>query len=159
MLTATDHTTLTVKPYNASKAQHLADQDEYQCAFKTLCQDSPVASLDVPTIQHIKDTLYPRPYPHTIPLQQPNTTPDPINNTNKPKPSPSHISPSLFPFILYKKGTATGPLADYTDFLHNFAFHETKNRTRTIRPYLQTFSNIMQLLLDGTISPSIATTF
>jgi hypothetical protein len=58
-----------------------------------------------------------------------------------------------------KKGTAAGPLADYTDFLCNFAFYETKHGTRTIKPYLQSFSNIMQLLLDGKISPSIATTF
>jgi hypothetical protein len=94
----------------------------------------------------------------TTPLQQPNITPDLINNNNKPKPSPSNKVPLCHPTFC-KKGTATGPLANYTDFLCNFALYKTKHGPRTIMPYLQTFSNIMQLLLDGTISPSIATTF
>jgi hypothetical protein len=105
---------------------------------------------------NISRTPYTPNHTLAIPLQQPNTTPDLINNTNKPKPSPSNTSPSLPPYILLKKqGTAAGSLANYTDFLCNFALYKIKNGTRTIKPYHQTFSNIMQLLLDGSYNFSI----
>jgi hypothetical protein len=58
-----------------------------------------------------------------------------------------------------KKSTATWPFADYTDFFCNFALYETKQGSDMIHLYLQTFSTTIQLLLDGSISPTIATTF
>ena len=148
----------TVKPHNASKAQKLADQDEYQRAFKTLRQDNPVASLDVPTMNHIKQTLYPRPYPpHT-------TSPSRHNTRATKKQQHAQALTILDKYLLtalrsVKKGTAAGPFADYTDFLRNFALYETTNGNDTIRPYFRAFSNVMQLLLDGTVSSTIATTF
>jgi hypothetical protein len=121
-----DHTAPTVKPYNASKAHCLSDQDKYQRAFKTLCQDSPIASLDVPTIQHIKDTLYPQPYPcHTTPTTQYNT------RSSKPQQQTQALTikhKSLLATLRsFKNGTTTGPLANYTDFYCNFAFYGTKH--------------------------------
>jgi hypothetical protein len=49
---------------------------------------------------NIPKTLYIPNYTLAIPCQQPDTTPDPINNTNKPKPLQSNTSPSLSPFVL-----------------------------------------------------------
>jgi hypothetical protein len=49
---------------------------------------------------NISRTPYTPDHTLTTPLQQPDTTPDLINNNNKPKPSPSNTSPSLPPYIL-----------------------------------------------------------
>jgi ABC-type iron transport system FetAB ATPase subunit len=46
-----------VSPYNASKAQNLANLDEYQHTFKTLQHDNPVAALDHKTVNHIQDIV------------------------------------------------------------------------------------------------------
>jgi hypothetical protein len=59
-----------------------------------------------------------------------------------------------------KARLAAGPYADYTDFFHNFALYEHSNESnQATRPYFQTFANTLQLLLNGHISPTIATSF
>jgi hypothetical protein len=49
---------------------------------------------------NISKTLYIPNHTLAVPCQQPDTTPDPINNTNKPKPLQSNTSPSLSLFVL-----------------------------------------------------------
>jgi hypothetical protein len=57
----------TMSTHTKPPKQDLANQNEYQCAFQILCHDSPITSLDIPSINHIKTTLYPKPYPHHTP--------------------------------------------------------------------------------------------
>ena len=92
--------------------QHLADQDEYQRAFKTLASYAKTAPLLLLMYQQYKTSRTHYTLDHTlaIPLQQPDTTPDQTNNTNKPKPSPSNTSSSLLPSVLLKKAPPLAPL-------------------------------------------------
>jgi hypothetical protein len=152
---------VSVSHRNALKAQSLADLDEYGRAFKTLKQDTPVATLDAPTIQHIEDTLYPRPYPK----HHPDSQPTPYNTRSRSRCHQRTAltlrdQPLLKALRSVQKGTAAGPFADYTDFFRNMALYETKrDADTTSRPYLQTFADTVQLLLDGSISPAIASSF
>jgi len=152
---------VTVSPRNASQAQRLANMDEYHRAVQTLSQNQPVATLDDPTITHIKRTLFPSPYPQHTP-----TNDGPRYNTRSATRRQQHSAltietePLLKALRSAKKGTAAGPFADYIDVLRNFALFERKNDSRSAtRPHLQIFSELLQLILDGSIPPSIAPSF
>jgi hypothetical protein len=92
----------------------------------------PVVALDHKTVNHIQDIVYPKRYPsHTT------TT---TSSTHRTQSKTQHkrctaltVQPKqlLKALCSIKKGTATGPFADYTDFLQNFALYEHKTDTKS----------------------------
>ena len=151
---------ITVSSRNASKAQKLADLDEYSRAVKALSQNQPVASLDKPIIKHITATLFPSPYPPHSDKANARYQTRSATRQQHQSALAVRVEPLLKALRSAKKGTAAGPFADYIDFLRNFALFERQDDSRSkSHPYLQTFADLLQLLLDGTVSPSISKSF
>jgi hypothetical protein len=112
---------ITVSSRNASKAQKLADLDEYSRAVKALSQNQPVASLDKPIIEHITATLFPSPYPPHSDKANARYQTRSATRQQHQSALAVRIEPLLKALRSAKKGTAAGPFADYIDFLRNFA--------------------------------------
>ena len=153
-------TTRPTTPSDASirhSAQMAINQDNLQAASARLFSTNPQAALTTKAIQTIQ-RLYPprRPYGHT-PNTRHNTHTTPTTTTPTLKLDTLHLQTAL---RRLRRGTATGPYGDSTDFLRSYALHARRlpNGTFTF-PYFETTRRLLHLIINATIPTDIHSAF
>ena len=128
----------------AAAAQLAADEDNYHTAYARIVSALPVASI-TPEVQALCQKLYPKPTSYQA--KHPKAT---RQSATQP-PVPMDL-PTLQQTLRHlKRGTAAGPFADLPETLRAFALYQPRNSP--IQPYLQPFSEVLQLILANRIPP------
>ena len=132
---------------NQHAAQLAADEDNYTTAYARITKALPVASIS-PEIRAACLKLYPPPTTY-----QPTTTKPRLPPTTQPL----QVDPSLLISTLrhLKKGTAAGPYGDLPETTKAFALYQPKYSDSL--PYIQPFTKVIQLILNGNLPHAIGT--
>jgi hypothetical protein len=160
------------------EAQAAANSDNFHTAYQRILSTLPVAKLHPPVIERIKQTLFP---PRLLNYTPPNSTPatePPAPDTRAKRRKLSKANQfrritsddTITTLRKTKRGTAPGPFCDPIDSLRDYAMfcpNTTKSNSdddspkssSSTYPYIDNFTALLQLALDGDIPQECHPTF
>ena len=142
-----------------AKIQHSAqmaiNQDNLHAATARLFSANPQAALTATAITHIQSLYPPRrrtPAPPTTPYATRSTTQHSTSQNQQPTQQTYKIEHDAMHQALQhlRRGTATGPYGDSTDFIRAYALHTRRQPNGTFSfPYLATFRKLLNLIVNA----------